>query len=258
MLIAGVRRHAVIAVAIISLAAGCTSTGGPPPAASPSFTAIRSNPARSAPPASLGPSLAPARTPRPSVILLPLGGASPGPAAVVTIDDPDLRLLLPPSWLPLSVSAIRGELEQAKAVAAPATRAAYTQVIGLVDAGEIRGGGIGPSGFEGWQGTILYAVSSAASIEAEIALVQPLQDAVVAPTTRERSDVGLAVGRAVRIETTADPPSGAGSGSVAARGVEYFVDLGDGRIFWLTATGPADSPTFAGLIDETMASLARR
>jgi hypothetical protein len=89
--------------------------------------------------------------------------------------------------------------------------------------------------------------------------VQPLQFALVEPGTRERSDVRLTIGRDVRIERTADPQPGAGSGSVAAaRGVDYFVDLGQGRIFWLTSTGPADSPTFADLIEETMSSLVRR
>jgi hypothetical protein len=258
MPIAGVRRRFGIVVAIAGLAAGCVSAGGPPPASSPGSAAAMPIPTHSAPPASLGPSLAASKAPGPSVILLPLGSASPGPAAVATIDDPGLSLRLPPGWQPLPISAIRGELEQAKAVAAPAARAAYAGVIGLVDAGEIRGGGIGPSGFGGWQGTILYAVSPAASIDAEIALVEPLQVAVVEPTTRERTDVRLAVGRAVRIETTADPQPAASSGSVAARGVEYFVDLGHGRIFWLTATGPADSPTFAALIDDAMTGLTRR
>jgi hypothetical protein len=259
MLIVGVRRRAVIAVVIAGLVAGCGSTGGPPPAASPDSTVTASIPDRSDPPASLAPSPAPpSPTPGPSVILLPLGGGSPGPAATVTIDDPDLTLLLPPAWLPLSVSAVRAEVEHVMAVATPAMRASYAGLIGMIDAGEIRGGGIGPSGFEPWQGTIVYAVSPAASIDAEIARVESLQLADGKPTTRERSDVRLAVGHAVRIEVTVDPPKGAAAGSVAARGIEYFVDLGHGRIFWLTATGPAASATFADLIDGTLASLARR
>jgi hypothetical protein len=258
MPIVGVRRRSGIMVAIAGLAAGCVSAGGPPPPSSPGSAAAVPIPPRSAPPASLAPSPAASKTPGPSVILLSLGSASPGAGAVATIDDAGLSLRLPPGWQPLPISAIRGQLEQAKAVAAPSASAAYAGVIGLVDAGEIRGGGIGPSGFEGWQGTILYAVSPAASIDAEIALVEPLQVMVVEPTTRERTDMPLAVGRAVRIETTADPKPGATGGSVSARGVEYFVDLGNERIFWLTATGPADSPTFAALIDETMATLARR
>ena len=258
MPIVGVRRRSGIVVAIAGLAAGCVSAGGPPPASSPGAAAAVPSPTRSAPPASPAPSLTASPTPEASLILLRLGSTSPRPAAVATIDDPDLTLRLPPGWQLLPVSAVRRELEHEMSVAAPAARAAYTGVIGLVEAGEIRGGGIGPSGFGGWQGTILYAVSPAASIDAEIALVEPLQVAVVEPTTRDRTDVRLAVGRAVRIETTADPQPGASSGSVAARGVEYFADLGHGRIFWLTATGPADSPTFAALIDEAMASLTRR
>jgi hypothetical protein len=258
MLIAGARRHAVIVVAIVGLAAGCASIGGSPPTSSPASTSVDPSPSRNAPSRSFAPSPPASPTTVPSVILIPLGGTSPGPAVVATIDDPDLTLPLPPGWQLLPLSAVRAELEHAMEAAPPAKRPSYAGVIGFVDAGEIRGGGIGPSGFGPWQGTILYAVLPAASLDAAIALVEPLQVSLVQPTSHERTEVRLAVGPAVRIETTADPPSGAGDGSVAARGVAYFADLGDGRIFWLTATGPADSPTFAALIDDAMAVLARR
>jgi hypothetical protein len=258
MPIAGVRRRFGIVVAIAGLAAGCVSAGGPPPASSPGSAAAMPIPTHSAPPASLAPSLAASKTPGPSVILLPLGGASAGPAAIVTIAEPDLTFSLPPGWLLLPVSAVRGELEQAMVRSAPAARAGYAGMVAVVDAGEVRGGGIGPSGFGPWQGTIVYAVSPAASIDAEITLFEELQFALVEPTTRERTDVRLAIGPAVRIEATVEPPPGSVSGSVTARGVAYFVDLGHGRIFWLTATGPADSPTFAALIDDAMTGLTRR
>jgi hypothetical protein len=258
MLIAGVRRRAVIALAIAGLAAGCVSAGGSPPTSSPPSAAVAPSLSRPAPSPSLAPSPIASPTPLPSVILIPLGSMSPGPAAVATIDDPDMTFPLPPGWQLLPVSAVRRELEQAMAAAPPAMQPWYAAAIGFVDAGEIRGGGIGPSGFGPWQGTILYAVSPAASVDAAIALVEPIQVALVEPKTRERTEAHLALGPAVRIETTADPPPWAGGGSVAARGVAYFSDLGDGRIFWLTATGPADSPTFAALIDDAMAMLARR
>jgi hypothetical protein len=181
------------------------------------------------------------------------------PVAIVTLDDPDLTLRLPPAWQRLSIADLRGRIEQSAVGSSPAVKAAYEDLLGQIDAGEVRSGAIGPSGFEAWRGTMLIAVTHAESIDAEIKRIRALQVAFGnPPTSTQRTTVTLPIGEAVGTMDTADPAPGTEGRAVAARGVAYYIDLGDGRIFWMTATGPQDSPTFEAMIDASMATLSRR
>ena len=182
---------------------------------------------------------------------------SPAPLAIVTLENPGLKLQLPRAWRALSSADLRDQIEQSASGASPASKAVYEDLLRQVDAGEIRGGGIGPSGFDGWQGTMLIAVTPAESIDEQIERVRAQQTAFGLPSSTQRRTVTLPIGEAVRIMDTADPPRDTVGQAVAARGIAYYIDLGDGRIFWMTATGPQDSPTFEAMIDASMATFSR-
>ena len=141
--------------------------------------------------------------------------------------------------------------------AAPAeAKVATEELLRQLASGEVRAAAVGPSGFAPWQATIVVEVTPAASLDALIEKNVRNQNPTASPLTNERSVVDLPIGAATRLEITAAPPKSVVG--VPARGISYYVDLTDGRVLWFAATGPADSRTFAAIIDATAASLTRR
>jgi hypothetical protein len=243
------RRAPMLLVAAIVLAAGLI--GGCGPSANGTLPVASPVPSASAP-ASPGPSTP---GPMPSASIRP---SSSVPGEVVLIDDPDLSLNLPPGWRSMAVDEIRAQVDDQMAVATPSAKASYTEILRQIDAGDVRAGAIGPSGFRPWQGTMVIEVTTAESLEAQIEASMRLQTAFSSPRSTIRTNVTLPAGPAMRIMVVADPPPGQEGLAIPARGIAYFLDLGDGRIFWLTTTGPEASTTFEALIDGALATLMRR
>ena len=171
------------------------------------------------------------------------------------IDGTDLAIQLPPAWRATPVAALRSHAEQASAAATGAIKDAYEQLIRDIDANAVRLYAFGPTGVDPWQGTLVIQVTDAASIEDQIDRVMKLETAFAKPTTSVRTDVKLSVGSGVRLEQTAEPPGGQG---VPARGINYVVELEDGRIMWISSTAPEASTTFAGMIDWAVTTMSRR
>jgi hypothetical protein len=171
------------------------------------------------------------------------------------MDDPNLSMRLPAGWRALPITMLRSRAEQASAATTGAIREAYQQLILRVDANQVRVFASGPSGFDPWQGTLVIEVTDAPSVDEQIARVLKIETAFAEATTSERTAVTLAIGAGVRLEQTADPPGGQG---VAARGINYVVQLDDGRIIWINSTGPAASKTFEDMIDGAVATISPR
>src|SRR4029079_13150535 len=73
----------------------------------------------------------------------------------VLIADPDLALDLPPGWRSMPVDEIRAQVDQQMTVATPSAKLSYTEILRQIEAGDVRGGAIGPSGLAPWQGTMV-------------------------------------------------------------------------------------------------------
>ena len=178
-----------------------------------------------------------------------------GPAeGVATMDDPALSMRLPADWKQLPAMSLRSQAEQGSAASTRAVKEMYDQLISEIDGQRVRLYATGPSGFDQWQATIIIEVTDAGSVNEQIDKAQKLATAFGTPTTSARTDVKLAIGQGVRLENTADPPA---SGGVAARGIDYVVQLADGRILWINTTAPAASTTFADTIDKAIGTIGR-
>jgi hypothetical protein len=174
---------------------------------------------------------------------------------VTTMEDPDLSMRLPASWRSLPVTTLRSRAEQASAATTGDIKEQYEQLILRIDANQIRLYAAGPSGLNPWQGTLVIEVTDAKSVDEQSVRIGKILTAFAKPKTSEQTEAKLAIGTGVRLEQTADPPGGQG---VPARGINYVVKIGDGRIMWVNSTGPAASMTFAGMIDSTVATISRR
>jgi hypothetical protein len=191
--------------------------------------------------------------PSPSAAQVP--PSAPAAHAVATMDDPNLSMRLPAGWRSLPVATLRSRAEQASAATTGAIKEEYEKLILRIDANQIRLYAAGPSGLNPWQGTLVIEVSAAKSVDEQIAWIGTLLTAFAKPKTSEQTEAKLAIGTGVRLEQTADPPAGQG---VPARGINYVVKLGDGRIMWINSTGPEASMTFAGMIDGSVATISPR
>jgi hypothetical protein len=231
-------------VAVAALIAGCgISVGGPSNASSDAPSALPIAAQSASVSVAASPSIAHSPTP------------TAAKDAVTTINDPDLSLRLPAGWRSLPLAMARSQAEQVSAVMTGAIKEAYEQLIVQIDANEVRLFAAGPTGVDPWQGTLVVEVTDVRSAEEQIARILKLQTAIAKATTSERSTVKLVIGSGVRLEQTAEAPSDQG---VAARAINYVVELDDGRIMWINSTGPAASKTFAALIDGAVATISSR
>jgi hypothetical protein len=225
--------------------AGCASTESGP-SGSPTTASTAPSPLAASERASV--SVIPSSTPIPT--------SSPRP--VTEISDPDLSIELPNDWHAVSLDRLRERAVQGSSSTIADVRNANEQLIQDIDAGVVRLFAFGPSGAPPWQGTIIILVPTASSIEDVMARIAKLQAAFTKPTSSERSDVTLPIGKGVRLTQTADPPPGSDGQAVAARGIDYVIKLDDGRILWINSTAPEASTTFQGMIDWAVMKTLRR
>jgi hypothetical protein len=186
----------------------------------------------------------------------PIPTSSPRP--FTEISNPDLSIELPNDWHAVSLDRLRERAVQGSSSTIADVRNANEQLIQDIDAGVVRLFAFGPSGAPPWQGTIIILVPTASSIEDVMARIAKLQAAFTKPTSSERSDVTLPIGKGVRLTQTADPPPGSDGQAVAARGIDYVIKLDDGRILWINSTAPEASTTFQGMIDWAVMKTLRR
>jgi hypothetical protein len=224
-----------------SLLAGCGTVAGSG-SASPAATSLSM--AGSGPSTALG---------GPSIAAPAGSGAT---AVALQLSDPDLAMRLPDGWIVESAGDLRKQAERAGAGAPKDVAAAYEQLVRLIDDGEVRGGGAGPSGLAPWTAVLIVGVAKADSLDALVDRVIAFESAGLRRTSKVRSMLATPLGDAVRVEVTAEVPSG--TLGVPARGLTYFVELGDGRAVWINATGPQASTTLGATIDGIVGTLARR
>jgi hypothetical protein len=230
----------------IALVAGCGRTGGASP---------------------VSPSSASSATPSERVVATtsPPPSSSPGhatatlPAAVTaTIDDPALAVTLPEGWQTLEAAVARAQLAQA---AQNATGEMKTQIevkLAEIDAGSIRLLAAGPSGFAPWQGTVTFEVFDTGSAETRIGELETFNKSFAPILSSERTAVKVPIGSAIRLSVLADVPKGFEGKAIPAHGLAYGIELDDGRILMINATGPTASTTFADMIDAAVASIRPR
>jgi hypothetical protein len=182
---------------------------------------------------------------------------TPSTIVVARIEDPDLSINLPPQWRTQPISELRSGIEQQAAASSGVLHDIYLRLLADIDAGAMRLFAFGPSGFENWPASLLIEVTDAPSVEAQIVAIKARWAKVGKPTSSDRRTVTLRMGSMERLSQTAGPPVGVTGPTLASRTIDYVAKLDDGRILWVTSTGPETSPIFADLIDIAVATLGR-
>ena len=180
---------------------------------------------------------------------------TPSSIVVARIEDPDLSINLPPQWRTQPIPELRSGIEQQAAASSGVIHDISVRLLADIDAGEVRLFASGPSGFENWQASLFIEVTDAPSVEAQIAAIKARWAKVGKPTSSDRRTVTLRMGSMERLSQTADPPVGVTGPAFPSRTLDYVTELDDGRILWVTSTGPETSAIFANLIDFAVATL---
>ena len=183
------------------------------------------------------------------------GSSSPLPGLAMT-RDPDLVFRLPFAWQTESLASLRAATDQLSLTTSGVSKAGYDRTLAEIDAGIVRLYAAGPAALDQWEGTLIVKVTNGESAEAEIDTLEADNEKFATVKSKQRSNVTLAIGQAVRLSVAVDPPGFAGPGAVPARGVAYAVELEDGRILVFNASGPEASPTFEKMIDDAVATLS--
>jgi hypothetical protein len=182
---------------------------------------------------------------------------TPSTIVVARIEDPDLSINLPPQWRTQPISELRSGIEQQAAASSGVLHDIYLRLLADIDAGAMRLFAFGPSGFENWPASLLIEVTDAPSVEAQIAAIKARWAKVGKPTSSDRRTVTLRMGSMERLSQTAGPPVGATGPTSASRTIDYVTQLDDGRILWVTSSGPEASAIFPDLIDIAVVTLGR-
>jgi hypothetical protein len=174
---------------------------------------------------------------------------------VAKMEDPDLSINLPPQWRTQPIPELRSGIERQAAASSGVLHDIYLQLLADIDAGDVRLFASGPAGFKNWQANLFIEVTDAPSVEAQIAAIKARWEKVARPTSSDQRTVTLRMGSMERLSQTADPPVGVTGPTLGSRTIDYVTELDDGRVLWVTSTGPEASAMFPDLIDIAVATL---
>jgi hypothetical protein len=228
-------RDAGIAAFLVLAVAACSASAAPDPAS-----------AAAVPPS------APGQRPLP---IKPIGSIVDLTQQQVTIDDLRLTMRLPAGWQEGSVDDLQRSVEALIANADNKTKAALQSGLDDLKAGRMKLYAFGPSGYQDWMGTMGVQLLTDPSKQAAADRIETRDRTQVTGLRSERRIVDLGIGPAIRLDESAPVPAEMQATAIPSHGITYFLQLDDGRIVGISASGPQASVAFPALIDGSVASI---
>jgi hypothetical protein len=163
------------------------------------------------------------------------------------IEEPPLRIALPPGWKMMSLAATRDALAARMSATKGDVSKGSRLMIDLIDSGKLRFVGVGRLSSR-W--TILVSIlieSGDPDLDAAVARVAALL-AYIPRTDLEQQRMALPIGPSVKVTSLVHP-----TGGVPSQSIHYVTLLGDGTTVCLGAASPQHDTE----LPELMATMAR-